>query len=168
MPPPPNEVFPFLSDPSNPSLVSLVSFAHRPQASGEDFYDYTARYGAVREEDKTTLRQSMFPDSIPFRCPDLDDGSGPEYATIPSHDEALFSELISKMDLASYLDLPLIALSNGQTRRARVVKAILTRPQLLILDEPLSMWRLFIWILFPHFFSWIGCGKSPQVVEHAT
>jgi ABC-type Mn2+/Zn2+ transport system ATPase subunit len=36
------------------------------------------------------------------------------------------------------LDLPLVALSNGQTRRARVVKALLAQPELLLLDEPLG------------------------------
>jgi hypothetical protein len=37
-------------------------FAHRTRASGGAFYDYTAQYGAVRDEDRVTLRQSMFPD----------------------------------------------------------------------------------------------------------
>ncbi len=49
-----------------------------------------------------------------------------------------FDELIDKVGLTSFLDLPLVALSNGQTRRARIVKAILSKPELLLLDEPLS------------------------------
>ena len=43
------------------------------------------------------------------------------------------------MGLKKFLDLPLIALSNGQTRRARILKAIWTQPELLLLDEPLSV-----------------------------
>lgn len=42
------------------------------------------------------------------------------------------------MNLTSLLDLPLLALSNGQMRRARIVKAILDKPELLLLDEPFS------------------------------
>jgi len=36
------------------------------------------------------------------------------------------------------LELPLVALSNGQTRRASVMRELLERPRLLILDEPLT------------------------------
>ncbi|EIN06385.1 P-loop containing nucleoside triphosphate hydrolase protein [Punctularia strigosozonata HHB-11173 SS5] len=122
-PPPPLGLFPAFSarglDPYN--CVSLVSFAHRPHSSGSGFYDYTARYGAVREEDRVTLREHLFDD--PSNAKD-----GVE------HDH----ELLDKLDLTRLLDLPLIALSNGQTRKARIYQAILSRPELLLLDEPLT------------------------------
>ncbi|KAG2098419.1 uncharacterized protein F5147DRAFT_358986 [Suillus discolor] len=58
-PPLPGGLFPFLSDsPRDPH--NCVSFAHRPRAAGAAFYDYTSRYGAVREEDRITLRESTF------------------------------------------------------------------------------------------------------------
>ena len=50
----------------------------------------------------------------------------------------LFNTLVKEMHLDQLLDLPLIALSNGQMRRARIVKAVLKKPELLLLDEPLS------------------------------
>jgi ABC-type multidrug transport system ATPase subunit len=50
-----------------------------------------------------------------------------------------FEELIEKLGLKQLLDLPLVALSNGQTRRARIVKALLEQPEILLLDEPLSV-----------------------------
>lgn len=50
----------------------------------------------------------------------------------------LFEKLTVQMNLTSLLDLPLLSLSNGQTRRARIVKTILDNPELLLLDEPLS------------------------------
>ena len=56
----------------------------------------------------------------------------------------LFETLTVQMDLASLLDLPLISLSNGQTRRARIVKAILDNPELLLLDEPLSNYFTYL------------------------
>lgn len=136
-PSPPAGIFPFLAAPSSVSVpeptpwrdpsscISIVSFAHRPRSSGGEFYDYTARYGAVREEDRVTLRQSMFPET------------GAELSGTSSESK-IFSELSERMDLQQLLDLPLVALSNGQTRRARVLKALLSKPELLLLDEPLS------------------------------
>ncbi|QRV84298.1 P-loop containing nucleoside triphosphate hydrolase protein [Ceratobasidium sp. AG-Ba] len=83
-------------------------------ASGGAFYDFTARYGAVREEDRTTLRESLEGD--------IDD------------------KLAEELDLKRLLDLPLIALSNGQTRRARILQALMKvpKPEMLVLTEPLT------------------------------
>ncbi|KAJ3854409.1 P-loop containing nucleoside triphosphate hydrolase protein [Lentinula lateritia] len=140
-PPPPGGLFPFLSskglDPY--SGVSIVTFGHRQQAGGA-FYDYSARYGAVHEEDRLTLRQNMFPETIPpLRMPydDLLDVPEPKLA-ISEEELASFNALVTQLGLDQFLDLPLIALSNGQTRRARILKAILNRPHLLLLDEPLT------------------------------
>jgi hypothetical protein len=100
-------------------LVGGVSFAHRARGAGADFYDYSARYGAVREEDRVTLRARLFAD-------------------VKEGEQGPFGELLDTFDLRRLLDLPFIALSNGQTRKARIVRALLTRPELLVLDEPLS------------------------------
>ncbi|KAJ7089806.1 P-loop containing nucleoside triphosphate hydrolase protein [Mycena belliarum] len=135
-PPPPAGLFPFLSDSTDPrdphDCVSIVSFANR-RAVGGAFYDYTARYGAVREEDRITLRQSMFPETI-------DDLKAQTRIALEEHttDPKLFADLVQKMGLTTLLDLPRIALSNGQTRRARILKALLAKPRLLLLDEPLT------------------------------
>ncbi|KAJ7648180.1 P-loop containing nucleoside triphosphate hydrolase protein [Mycena polygramma] len=136
LPPPPAGLFPFLSDAAEQrdphDCVSMVSFANRSSAGGA-FYDYTARYGAVREEDRITLRQSMFPETIH----DLKSQSRIALEP-PSTDHKLFDYLVQKMGLNDLLDLPRIALSNGQTRRARILKALLAKPRLLLLDEPLT------------------------------
>jgi hypothetical protein len=115
----------------------LVSFTNRPSISSGAFYDYTARYGALRDDDRITLRQSILPES-----PHLsDDAHG--------HTSALVSDLANKLGLTSLLDLPLVALSHGQTRRARILKALIAKPELLLLDEPLStsLYRLFVLIV---------------------
>ncbi|KAI0253684.1 P-loop containing nucleoside triphosphate hydrolase protein [Lactifluus subvellereus] len=148
-PPPPGGPLPSLSLKPRPinEAVYLVSFAHRPRASGGAFYDYTARYGAVREEDRITLRQSMFPEESGLVRESMnsfivDDSSrNLERNDAPSRTEERarrFEELTDKLGLKHLLDLPLVALSNGQTRRARIVKALLEQPDILLLDEPLT------------------------------
>ncbi|KIM36862.1 hypothetical protein M413DRAFT_13644 [Hebeloma cylindrosporum] len=112
-------LYPFLSSVTGDpySRISHVSFRQRTGGESGAFFDYTARYGAIRDqEDKVTLRDTL--------------KSGEQ--------NDLFHALTEKIGLTHFLDLPLITLSNGQTRRARIVKAILDRPELLLLDEPLA------------------------------
>ncbi|KAG8687706.1 hypothetical protein FRC08_011843 [Ceratobasidium sp. 394] len=115
-PPPPTGLYPFLTasqhDPHD--LVAHVSFSPQRTASGGAFYDFTARYGAVREEDRTTLRESL--------------------------EGVIDDALAESLDLKRLLDLPLISLSNGQTRRARILQALMRvpRPEVLVLTEPLT------------------------------
>lgn len=141
-PPPPGGLFPFLSDQPRDAhnAVALVSFAHRPQSTGGAFYDYTARYGAVRDEDRITLRESMFGeyDFLNIRPKALVESKTPEELSTESVKKAIFDNLTTELGLVPLLDLPLVALSNGQTRRARIVKALMFQPELLLLDEPLT------------------------------
>ena len=124
--------------------MNFVSFAHRPRGSGGAFYDYTARYGAVRDEDRLTLRQSIFLEESGLIRDSLKSfivDPGPERDEVSFKAEEkkrLFEDLSDKLGLKDLLDLPLVALSNGQTRRARIVKALLEQPDILLLDEPLS------------------------------
>ncbi len=146
-PPPPDGLFPFLKGRDPHNHVSLVSFAHRSRAAGGAFYDYTARYGAVREEDKRTLRETFFPEiarplhnlAVPgFHAHPGDNSISHTDKVKEETRRVLFEGLTERLGLTQFLDLPLIALSNGQTRKARIVKALLEQPELLILDEPLS------------------------------
>jgi ABC-type sugar transport system ATPase subunit len=167
-PPPPGGPLPSLSLRSRPinEAVYLVSFAHRLRASGGAFYDYTARYGAVRDEDRVTLRQSMFPvesglvkDSIEHFLVDKSHREVEDVTLRIEKRVRRFEELIEKLELKQLLDLPLVALSNGQTRRARIVKALLEQPEILLLDEPLSVcYVLFLCTarLTKPLFSWTG------------
>ncbi|KAF9489754.1 P-loop containing nucleoside triphosphate hydrolase protein [Pleurotus eryngii] len=136
-PPPPTSLFPMLLDGSDPyQKISMVSFGNRARGSGA-FYDYSARYGAVREEDRITLRESVFPETIDEIVGELGYRQH-EVQRANEEDMHYFEQLVDRMGLTKLLDLPVVALSNGQTRRARVVKAILRKPELLMLDEPLS------------------------------
>jgi len=141
-------LYPFLASvPGGPySRISHVSFRQRTGGESGAFFDYTARYGAMREEeDKVTLRETL---------------KGGEQ-------NDLFHALTEKIGLSPLLDLPLITLSNGQARRARIVKAILDRPEILLLDEPLG--RYIMTTSAPFFseeeYSWSGpfFSKYPRI-----
>ena len=47
-------------------------------------------------------------------------------------------KVAEQLDIAHLLPLSFVKLSNGQTRRARIARALLRHPSMLILDEPLS------------------------------
>ncbi|KAG6852339.1 hypothetical protein C0991_000584 [Blastosporella zonata] len=141
-PPPPGGLFPVLTGSGRDPFTSLalVSFGHHGRSGGGAFYDFSARYGAVRDEDRITLRQSMFPETIPQPFPELQLSTAKEEASkgMSEKEMAEFDALMETIGLYHLLDLPIIALSNGQTRRARIVKAVLRKPELLLLDEPLT------------------------------
>jgi molybdate transport system ATP-binding protein len=50
--------------------------------------------------------------------------------------EAEAAAAAARLGVAGQLDLSLMKLSNGQTRRARLARALLAHPELLILDDP--------------------------------
>ncbi|KAI0351983.1 P-loop containing nucleoside triphosphate hydrolase protein [Trametes cingulata] len=141
-PPPPGGLFPFLQDADHHQFVQMVRFAHRGRGSGDGFYDFTARYGAVREGDERTLRETFFPETArPLHQLAIPAFHQPERTLAREEAERkqkLFEMLTAWLRLDDLLDLPLVALSNGQTRRARIAKALLEEPRLLLLDEPMT------------------------------
>lgn len=50
-------------------------------------------------------------------------------------------KVISDLKLEALINMPMRNLSNGQTRRTRIARALLGKPMVLLLDEPFSMLR---------------------------
>lgn len=73
--------------------------------------------------------------------------------------------MASLLNVNHLLPLSFLKLSNGQTRRARIAKALLDNPKMLILDEPLSkvIFHLFVYPNFFFFFFLLIVGLD---VEH--
>jgi len=100
-----------------PKPIRHLAFA-KPPPSGE-FTDFTARYGALQEEDKLTFRHTLS-------------------ALSPSPSAEAIEAVAKIMRIDHLLDLPSVSQSSGQTRRGRIAAAMLSRPALLLLEDPMA------------------------------
>lgn len=97
-------------------VIHFVSFKEESRAFSHSNHYYQQRFNFIEPEDDLTLRQFLV-------------------ANNPADDRDIRS-VAERFRLADKLDLSLIKLSNGQTRRARLARAMLRHPDWLILDEP--------------------------------
>ncbi|KAL9602519.1 MAG: hypothetical protein Q9219_001814 [cf. Caloplaca sp. 3 TL-2023] len=139
--PPTARSFPYLSDPNNhlrdhrlriPSCaIQYVGFAGkhgRGLRGGSTTGAYlSARYESRREETDFTVRDFLT-GNIQLNPTLTGNGDSERYDGL--------QQVAADLNLESLMDMPVGNLSNGQTRRAKIAKALLERPEVLLLDEP--------------------------------
>ncbi|BGP12833.1 hypothetical protein JCM10213_008095 [Rhodosporidiobolus nylandii] len=129
--------------PTVDDILKFVSFKTRLGASGA-FDDYTARYYSIRDEDKLTVREHL--------------------RTATGAEGEAIERAAKDLRMESFLDLPLITLSNGQTRRARILRALLAKPELLILEEPFTGLDVASRALLVQLLTTLQSTRSPRVL----
>lgn len=92
----------------------------------------SARYESLREETDWTLAQFLKGQTS------LNPLESEEAGNL--QDDTMLNRVVADLHLEELLDMPVANLSNGQTRRARIAKALLKKPELLVIDEPFSMY----------------------------
>ena len=98
--------------PSPSAVVSFVGFREESRAFSYAGKYYQQRYEFVAGDDE-------------------------QPATLASYlGESADDVLLDRFGLASLKDRLFVTLSNGQTRKARIIKALANRPRLLVLDDP--------------------------------
>jgi molybdate transport system ATP-binding protein len=97
-------------------IIACVAFKEQSRHFSYSQHYYQQRYNFIEPHNDLTLNQFLCTDST-------------------ASDEQI-RRVTSQLDIADLGSLSFIKLSNGQTRRARIAKALLSRPETLILDEP--------------------------------
>lgn len=116
---------PFLEKKVWPSEVIKILHS-RVTVTGNSAY-YSERYHSRREDDET-LRRWLASDLRTESGRGSDDGEDGGNGEI--------ERVARELDLVDLLDASTMNLSNGQTKRATIAKALLARPRVLLLDEP--------------------------------
>jgi ABC-type molybdenum transport system ATPase subunit/photorepair protein PhrA len=102
----------------------------------------------MRDQDRQTLRENLL-ESLSHAPP-----SPPptEFTPTQGFEERLeisvrevnqdIDKLAEQLHLSAQLEVPMIALSNGQQRRARILRQLIRKPKLLLLEDPYGECKL--------------------------
>jgi ABC-type sugar transport system ATPase subunit len=136
--PPTARSFPYLLSPAitdkKPHLrfperaIEYVGFDVERKAFGGAYL--SARYESLKEDTDFTVQRYLT--GIVTMNP------GEEELKAKAVDEAAMRKVMADLELERFIDKPVSMLSNGQSRRARIAKALLSGPEMLCLDAPFS------------------------------
>jgi len=115
-----------------PGSLALASMdEHRQWLLARDFHQLrwhgSLSHGRATVSD--LLQRNVIEQRNPFAV--IDDGNDDAYAEVKDRE-------IARFDLGPLLDRPVVALSNGELHRFVLARALLRRPRLLFIDDPMA------------------------------
>ena len=165
--------------------VAYVPFETPPGTSGGEFVDYTTRYGSIRDEDRVTLFESLMesrgvytglvaqlhmrPDPLQLHQNNtglLKWNSDYEREKCTQRAYTVCEQINSTapvLGLTSLLPRPLISLSNGQMRRARILRALIQGAEWAVLEDPFKGLDLPSRKELTHLFGQLHANRTPRL-----
>lgn len=138
--PPTARSFPFLSSPD----LGQKGRRHRSPASAIQYVGFAGEGGGKHHQGTRgaylSARYESHREDTDFTVLDYLRGTTKINALedAPRKNDANLEKAIRDFNLGALVAMPMGNLSNGQTRRARIAKALIGRPDFLLLDEPFS------------------------------
>lgn len=111
-------------DAAQPHIIMVDQHYHFKNRSNVSTFYYQQRFNSMDAQDAATVREEL------QNCASVQTDNNPS----PETDFHL--SLLEKFDMAHRIDAPLLQLSSGEHKRFQIIKALLQKPDVLILDEP--------------------------------
>jgi len=104
---------------AQPHIIMVDQHYHFKNRSNVSTFYYQQRFNSMDAQDAATVREEL------ENCVPVETDNYPSV-----------SALLEKFDMVHRIDAPLLQLSSGEHKRFQIIKALLQKPDVLILDEP--------------------------------
>ncbi|MBV4360035.1 ATP-binding cassette domain-containing protein [Pinibacter aurantiacus] len=114
---------------AQPHIIMVDQHYHFKNRSNVSTFYYQQRFNSMDAQDAATVREEL-ENCAAVQTDDNPSLHADNYASLET------DNYLSLLDMAHRIDAPLLQLSSGEHKRFQIIKALLQKPDVLILDEP--------------------------------